>query len=112
MFTSIRRRPESSFVHDQSRGAFGLIFWGRGGLDVEFFMIPRKPGREFDEFSLDLDLSSEEVVSLIPDISWMRGDFPLMLEVAFPIPMPGIEVDADAECVVAPVKAAMVDAGR
>lgn len=66
-FTSIRRRPESSFVHDQSRGAFGLIFWGRRGLDEEFFMIPRKPGREFDDFLLDLD--SVKVVPLISDIS-------------------------------------------
>ena len=87
------------------------MFWGRRGLDEEFFMIPRKPGREFDDFSLDLD--SVEVVLLISDISWMRGAFPLVLEVAFPIPMPGIEVDADAGGIfVAPVKAAMVDAGR
>lgn len=73
-------------------------------------MIPRKPGREFDDFPLDLDLDSVEVVVLlISDISWMRGVFPLALEVAFLISMPGIEVDAG---VVAPVKAAMVDAGR
>ena len=66
-FTSIRRRPESSFVHDQSRRAFGLIFWGGGGLDEAFFMIPRKPGKEFDDFPLDL--GSVEVISLISDIS-------------------------------------------
>lgn len=72
-------------------------------------MIPRKPGREFDDFPLDL--GSVEVVSLIPDISWMRGVFPLVLEEGFPISMPGIEVDADGG-VVDPVKAAMVDAGR
>ena len=71
-------------------------------------MIPRKPGREFDDFPLDLD-SVEVVVLLISDISWMRGVFPLALEVAFLISMPGIEVDAG---VAAPVKAAMVDAGR
>lgn len=73
-------------------------------------MIPRKPGREFDDFPLDL--GSAEVDSLIPDISWIRGVFPLALGVAFPICMPGIEIDADAGGVVAPVKAAMVDAGR
>ena len=41
----------------------------------------------------------------------MRGVFPLVLEVAS---MPGIDVDADADAggVVAPAKAAMVDAGR
>ena len=111
-FTSIRRRPESSFVHDQSRGVFTLTFWGRRNLDEEFFMIPRKPGRESDDFPLDLDLGSVEVVLLISDISCMRGVFPLMVEVAFPMSMPGIAVDADAGGVVAPVKAAMVDAGR
>lgn len=43
----------------------------------------------------------------------MRGVSPLVLEVDFPISIPGIEVDADAGGVfVAPVKAAMVDAGR
>jgi len=60
--------------------------------DEEFFMIPRKPGREFGDFPLDL--GSVEVVALIPfivDISWMRGVLPL----------------GDAV-----VKAAMVDAGR
>lgn len=66
-FTSIRRRPESSLVHDQSKGAFELIFWGRRGFDAEFFMIPRKPGREFDDFPFDL--GSVEVVPLISDIS-------------------------------------------
>ena len=85
-----------------------MIFWGRKDLDEEFFMIPRKPGREFDDFPL----GSVEVVPLVPDISWMRGVFPLVPEVAFPIPIPGNEVDADADGVVAPVKAAMVDAGR
>jgi len=109
-FTSIRRRPESSFVHDQSRVAFVLISWGRRGLDEEFFMIPRRPGKEFDDFPLDL--GSVEVVPLISDISWMRDVLPLVLEVAFPIVMPGIEVDMDAGGTVAPVKAAMVDAGR
>ena len=72
-------------------------------------MIPRKPGRESDDFPLNL--GSVEVVPLIRDISWMRGVFPLVLERAFPNPMPGIEVDADAGGVVAPAKAAMVDAG-
>jgi len=53
---SIRRRPESSLVHDQSRGVFGLMFWGGGSetADEEFFMIPRKPGREFEDFVLGL----------------------------------------------------------
>lgn len=78
-------------------------------MDEEFFMIPRKPGREFDGFPLFLD--SVEVVTLIPDISWMRGVFPLELEVAFPIPMSGIIEVADAEGAVVPVKAAMVDVG-
>ena len=106
-FTSIRRRPESSLVHDQSRGAIELIFWGKRGLDEEFFMIPRKPGREFEDFPFDL--GSVEVIS---DISWMRGVFPLVVKVVFPMFMSGIEVDADAGGVVTPVKAAMVDAGR
>jgi hypothetical protein len=97
-------------VHDQSRGAFELIFWGRRGLDEEFFMIPRNPGREFDDFPFDL--GSVEVVLLISDISWMRGIFPLVLEVAFSMPILGIEADAEPGGVVAPVKAAMVDAGR
>ena len=73
-------------------------------------MIPRRPGKEFDDFPLDL--GSVEVVPLISDISWMRDVLPLVLEVAFPIVMPGIEVDMDAGGTVAPVKAAMVDAGR
>lgn len=73
-------------------------------------MIPRKPGKEFDDFPLDL--GSVEVVRSVSDISWMRGVFPLVLEVVFPMPMPGIEADADAGGAVAPVKAAMVDAGR
>jgi len=42
----------------------------------------------------------------------MRGAFPLLPEVAFLIPMPGIEVDDGVGVVAAPVKAAMVDAGR
>ena len=87
-----------------------MKFWGRRGLDEEFFMIPRKPGKEFDDFPFDL--GSVEVVPSISDISWMRGVFPLVLEVIFPIPMSGAEVDADAGGAVAPVKAAMVDAGR
>lgn len=58
-FTCIRRRPESSFVHDQSRGTFGSIFWSGEGLDEEFFMIPRRPGREFED---DLDLGSVSFV--------------------------------------------------
>jgi len=107
--TSIRRRPESSLVHDQSRGAFELIFLGRRGLDEEFFMIPRKPGREFDDFPFDL---GSVVVPLVSGISWMRGVFPLVIEVAFPIAMSEIEVDADSGGAVVPVKAAMVDAGR
>lgn len=87
-----------------------MIFWGRRGLDEEFFMIPRKPGREFEDFPLDF--SSVEVVPLISDISWMRGVFPLVVEVAFLISTPGMELDADAGGAVDPVKAAMVDAGR
>lgn len=79
-------------------------------MDEEFFMIPRKPGREFDEFPFDL--GSVEVAPLTSDISWMRGVFPLVIEVGFPIAMPGIEVDAAAGGAVIPVKAAMVDAGR
>jgi hypothetical protein len=79
MFTSIQRRLES-------RGAFGLIFWSREGLDEGFFMIPRKPGREFDDFLLDLgSVEVVEVVVSIPDISWMGDAFPLVLEVVFPI---------------------------
>jgi hypothetical protein len=42
----------------------------------------------------------------------MRGAFPLVPEVAFSIPMSRIEVDADGGVIAAPVKAAMVDAGR
>lgn len=112
--TSIRRRPESSLVHDQSRGVFvfGLMFWGGGSetADEEFFMIPRKPGREFEDFVLDLGLVG--LVAFVVDISWMRGAFPLLPEVALLIPVSGIEVDDGVGVVAAPVKAAMVDAGR
>lgn len=73
-------------------------------------MIPRKPGREFDDFPLDLGWV--EVVPLVSVISWMRSVSPSVLEMAFSIPMSGIEVDVDAGGVLAPVKAAMVDAGR
>jgi len=110
--TSTRRRPESSFVHDQSRGTFGLMF--RSGLEMadgRVFMIPRKPGRESEDFPVDL--GSVEVVPLIPfivDISWMRGVLPLVLKVDFSIPMS--ESEGDAGVVATLVKAAMVDAGR
>lgn len=75
----------------------------------EFFMIPRKPGREFGDFPLDL--GSVEVVALIPFISWMRGVLPLVPKVNFPIPMSKIG-EGGAGVVDALVKAAMVDAGR
>lgn len=80
--------------------------------DEEFFMIPRKPGREFGDFPLDL--GSVEVVALIPfivDISWMRGVLPLVPKVNFPISMSEIG-EGGAGVVDALVKAAMVDAGR
>lgn len=105
---STRRRPESSFVHDQSRGTFGLMF--RSGLEMadgKVFMIPRKPGRESEDFRVDL--GSVEVVPLIPFISWMRGVLPV-LKVDFSIPMS--ESEGDAGVVATLVKAAMVDAGR
>jgi len=43
-----------------------MMFWGARGLDMadeEFFMIPRKPGKELEDV-LD-DLGTVEVVSLI-----------------------------------------------
>jgi len=42
----------------------------------------------------------------------MRGGFPLVADVGFPIPMSRIEVDDGDVDVAAPVKVAMVDAGR
>ena len=78
--------------------------------DEEFFMIPRKPGREFEDFPLDL--GSVDVVPLNALISWMRGVLPLVPKVDFPIPMPEIDVDAGAGVAAVPVKAAIVDAGR
>lgn len=42
----------------------------------------------------------------------MRGVFPLALKVGFPIPISGIEVEVDGGVVTAPVKLAIVDAGR
>jgi hypothetical protein len=90
------------------------MFWsGLGLADEEFFMIPRKPGREFEDFPLDL--GSVEMVSLIPsivDISWMRGVLPLVPKVDFPIPISGLDESAGAGVVAALVKAAIVDAGR
>lgn len=110
MSTSTRRRPESSFVHDQSRGTLELIFWGLEMADEEFFMIPRKPGRELGDFPEDvLDLGSVEMVPSVFDISWIRGTFPLA---ALPISLSGIElVDAREGVVAAPVKVARVDVG-